>query len=302
MYDVFVMIFQCHDVFTNQYCPRGPFCAFAHTDAEMQINRNLPLEANLADILSNVLPSGSSTSLSSTSILPKSESNNNNNNLDSSISNTSLNMNNNIGNGSASASNSTIDIFSGMSISVGKNPSVGGGSISSEYSLPESGRRIESPPSEYSNAFGGLINNTTSAPGLGSSTFGTQSFASAVTASYSSAAAGGLNSGNNGGLNNKLYGDDGKKDIGCGDSLDMLNGSITKSSNLGPSLIMGSSLMDSLSVDPVDGYRLFASAPISSKFSVPIKSLHLQIPDPDVISHFVITVTLIYFCFGCRTN
>jgi len=48
---------QCHDVFTNQYCPRGPFCAFAHADHEMNINRNVPSDTNLKDIIQTVLPS-----------------------------------------------------------------------------------------------------------------------------------------------------------------------------------------------------------------------------------------------------
>ncbi|CAL8092652.1 unnamed protein product [Orchesella dallaii] len=51
---------KCHDVFTNNYCPRGPFCAFAHADHEMSINRILPTDTNLGDILSNVLPTSSS--------------------------------------------------------------------------------------------------------------------------------------------------------------------------------------------------------------------------------------------------
>lgn len=51
-----MMVLQCHDVFTNNYCPRGPFCAFAHFEHEMSINRNLPTDTNLGDILSNALP------------------------------------------------------------------------------------------------------------------------------------------------------------------------------------------------------------------------------------------------------
>ncbi|CAG7819741.1 unnamed protein product [Allacma fusca] len=62
---------KCHDVFSNQYCPRGPFCAFAHADQEMSINRNVPSDTNLADILSNALPAMSSTSSSS---IPKGDS------------------------------------------------------------------------------------------------------------------------------------------------------------------------------------------------------------------------------------
>lgn len=69
-------------MFTNQYCPRGPFCAFAHADHEMAINRNLPTDTNFADILSNVLPSsslpGSMSCLGPIGAI-KSEANNNNN-------------------------------------------------------------------------------------------------------------------------------------------------------------------------------------------------------------------------------
>ncbi|VEL19224.1 unnamed protein product, partial [Protopolystoma xenopodis] len=28
---------KCNDVLNSGYCPRGPFCAFAHSDAEMNI-------------------------------------------------------------------------------------------------------------------------------------------------------------------------------------------------------------------------------------------------------------------------
>lgn len=64
---IILLGFQCHDVFTNNYCPRGPFCAFAHADHEMSINRILPTDTNLGDILQNVLPP-SSTSSSGTSV------------------------------------------------------------------------------------------------------------------------------------------------------------------------------------------------------------------------------------------
>jgi len=32
---------KCHDMNTNNYCPRGQFCAFAHADIEMSINRSM---------------------------------------------------------------------------------------------------------------------------------------------------------------------------------------------------------------------------------------------------------------------
>lgn len=31
---------KCNDVLSSGYCPRGPFCAFAHADSEMTLGRN----------------------------------------------------------------------------------------------------------------------------------------------------------------------------------------------------------------------------------------------------------------------
>lgn len=52
---------KCNDVQQAGYCPRGVFCAFAHVEQEMGVSRDnagtLDLSNNLADILSNALPS-----------------------------------------------------------------------------------------------------------------------------------------------------------------------------------------------------------------------------------------------------
>ncbi|OQR71615.1 RING finger protein unkempt-like, partial [Tropilaelaps mercedesae] len=59
---------KCNDMQQTSFCPRGPFCAFAHVDKEMSAVRELVSAAeaaggtNLASILSNVLPPGPASS------------------------------------------------------------------------------------------------------------------------------------------------------------------------------------------------------------------------------------------------
>ncbi|XP_013773708.1 RING finger protein unkempt homolog isoform X1 [Limulus polyphemus] len=55
---------KCNDIQQTGYCPRGPFCAFAHVDKEISEVRDLGLDSttNLAAILSNVLSPSSSAS------------------------------------------------------------------------------------------------------------------------------------------------------------------------------------------------------------------------------------------------
>ncbi|XP_076366619.1 putative E3 ubiquitin-protein ligase UNKL isoform X1 [Tachypleus tridentatus] len=57
---------KCNDIQQTGYCPRGPFCAFAHVDKEISAVRDIGVDntTNLAAILSNVLPPNSTTSSS----------------------------------------------------------------------------------------------------------------------------------------------------------------------------------------------------------------------------------------------
>ncbi|OXA55452.1 probable serine/threonine-protein kinase ndrD isoform X2 [Folsomia candida] len=178
---------KCNDVFTNQYCPRGPFCAFAHADQEMSINRNLPTDTNFADILSNVLPTASNPigiGGSGGVIGSKSggETNNNHNSngngTSSSILSSSLNSNNNNANGLDGLGgyfNSTgggmtdfSDVLRNTCGSPLDQAMIGGGS--SFYGNPSSSTHSSSNTIASGNNGGG--NNPVS--------FGTQSFASAV--------------------------------------------------------------------------------------------------------------------------
>ncbi|GFR03327.1 RING finger protein unkempt homolog [Trichonephila clavata] len=49
---------KCNDILQTNYCPRGPFCAFAHVDKEISAVRDLGPDhsTDLAAILSNALP------------------------------------------------------------------------------------------------------------------------------------------------------------------------------------------------------------------------------------------------------
>ncbi|CAH1794687.1 unnamed protein product, partial [Owenia fusiformis] len=48
---------KCNDMVQTGYCPRGPFCAFAHVEQEMTSQRELPMENSLAAFFS-ALPGG----------------------------------------------------------------------------------------------------------------------------------------------------------------------------------------------------------------------------------------------------
>jgi hypothetical protein len=196
----FVCFFQCNDVFTNQYCPRGPFCAFAHADHEMAIDRNLPTDTNFADILSNVLPSTGSSLNSSGSGLSigmigpvgskPGETNNNNHNHSSSLSTTngngtssSINMLSN--NNPSSIAATTNGVMDGLGIfSLGS---------SSGMDLSDVLRHPSASPLDHlqgNNGGGGFFGGTnhssssssanTVAAGGNGGMFGAQSFASAV--------------------------------------------------------------------------------------------------------------------------
>ncbi|XP_037570938.1 putative E3 ubiquitin-protein ligase UNKL isoform X1 [Dermacentor silvarum] len=54
---------KCNDMQQANYCPRGPFCAFAHVEKEISAVRDLgpDYSTNLAAILSSALPSSSSS-------------------------------------------------------------------------------------------------------------------------------------------------------------------------------------------------------------------------------------------------
>lgn len=51
---------KCNDVQQTNFCPRGPFCAFAHNDQEMNAERELSMESasDLANIINNAFASG----------------------------------------------------------------------------------------------------------------------------------------------------------------------------------------------------------------------------------------------------
>lgn len=55
---------KCNDIQQTAYCPRGPFCAFAHIDKEMSAVRDINLDNSnsLAAILSSALPTNNHTS------------------------------------------------------------------------------------------------------------------------------------------------------------------------------------------------------------------------------------------------
>lgn len=60
---------KCNDMQQANYCPRGPFCAFAHVEKEISAVRDLgpDYSTNLAAILSSALPSSSSAASSAAS-------------------------------------------------------------------------------------------------------------------------------------------------------------------------------------------------------------------------------------------
>uniref|UniRef100_A0A1I8IHU2 E3 ubiquitin-protein ligase UNKL n=1 Tax=Macrostomum lignano TaxID=282301 RepID=A0A1I8IHU2_9PLAT len=45
---------KCNDIMQQHYCPRGPFCAFAHDEAEMNFGRNFMQDIELQGLLSAV--------------------------------------------------------------------------------------------------------------------------------------------------------------------------------------------------------------------------------------------------------
>ncbi|RWS30453.1 E3 ubiquitin-protein ligase UNKL-like protein [Leptotrombidium deliense] len=73
---------KCNDMTQTSYCPRGPFCAFAHVDKEMSAARDVNMDnsTDLASLLSNALPqtnsgNGNSTNSISNSTMMTSASN-----------------------------------------------------------------------------------------------------------------------------------------------------------------------------------------------------------------------------------
>ncbi|KAL5963294.1 putative E3 ubiquitin-protein ligase UNKL [Taenia solium] len=53
---------KCNDVLNSGYCPRGPFCAFAHADSEMTLGRTFLQSAAAAAAVAAAATSGLSTS------------------------------------------------------------------------------------------------------------------------------------------------------------------------------------------------------------------------------------------------
>uniref|UniRef100_T1K2F6 C3H1-type domain-containing protein n=1 Tax=Tetranychus urticae TaxID=32264 RepID=T1K2F6_TETUR len=73
---------KCNDMQQTNYCPRGPFCAFAHIENEMSAARdlNMDISTDLATLLSSKLPPTTTTTTSNSSGTNNGECENNNNN------------------------------------------------------------------------------------------------------------------------------------------------------------------------------------------------------------------------------
>jgi len=175
-------------------CPRGPFCAFAHADHEMSIDRNLPTDTNFADILSNVLPAtGNSTNNGSNNsdmnIIMRpvgSKPGETNNNINSNSSLMSTSNGNGTSNSIMSNNNSSISNSSN-----GVMESLGMFSIAQGMDLTDVLRHPTSSPLDHSllnNGGNGYFSGTNTSGscstvgGLNTNGgyIGTQSFASAV--------------------------------------------------------------------------------------------------------------------------
>ena len=76
---------KCNDVQQTNFCPRGPFCAFAHNDQEMNAERELSLESSdLANILSTAFAtSGINSALDKSALNASTNSNNSTNGISS---------------------------------------------------------------------------------------------------------------------------------------------------------------------------------------------------------------------------
>jgi len=73
---------KCNDIQTTSFCPRGPFCAFAHNDQEMNAERELSMESasDLVNMLNNAFANVSAGVLDKSSTLNASTNSNNSTN------------------------------------------------------------------------------------------------------------------------------------------------------------------------------------------------------------------------------